>query len=58
MSLADLVKGTGPSGFGFSSTAEEVTHGLNLDGRTVLVIDNAADGRIVNCDPQMINVPR
>jgi hypothetical protein len=25
---------------------------------SVLVIDNAADGRIVNCDPQMINVPR
>ncbi len=28
---------TGPSGFGFHSTAEDVTRGLNLDGQTWLV---------------------
>lgn len=37
MSLYAALKGTGPSGFGYGSTAEEVTRGLSLDGRTVLV---------------------
>ena len=37
MSLAALVMGRGPSGFGFGSTAEEVTRDLDLSGKTVLV---------------------
>lgn len=37
MSLYAHLKGTGPSGFGYGSTAEEVTAGLSLAGRTVLV---------------------
>jgi NAD(P)-dependent dehydrogenase (short-subunit alcohol dehydrogenase family) len=37
MSLVALVKGKGESGFGYGSTAEEVTEGLDLQGRTVLV---------------------
>lgn len=38
MSLVTLFKGkSGPSGFGYGSTAEEVTEGLNLGGKTILV---------------------
>jgi NAD(P)-dependent dehydrogenase (short-subunit alcohol dehydrogenase family) len=37
MSLYQLFKRNGPSGFGYGSTAEEVTEGLSLAGRTVLV---------------------
>ncbi len=37
MSLAAILKGRGPSGFGYGSTAEEVTAGLDLSGKTYLV---------------------
>lgn len=37
MSLYALLKGKGPSGFGYGSTAEEVTEGLSLAGKTILV---------------------
>lgn len=37
MSIVALLKGKGPSGFGYASTAEEVTAGLDLRGRTILV---------------------
>jgi len=37
MSLVALVRGKGPSGFGYASTAEEVTKGLDLTGRRYLV---------------------
>src|ERR1700737_4101513 len=37
MSLCGLIKPKGPSGFGYSSTAEEVTAGLSLVGKTILV---------------------
>ncbi len=37
MSLYAMLKGRGPSGFGYGSTADEVTEGLPLQGRTVLV---------------------
>jgi WW domain-containing oxidoreductase len=38
MSLVALVKGRrGPSGFGYASTAEEVTEGVELGGKTVLI---------------------
>jgi len=37
MSLLAIVKGKGPSGFGYGSTAEEVTEGLDLKGKTMLV---------------------
>jgi len=37
MSLVSLFKGKGASGFGYGSTAEDVTRDLNLRGRTVLV---------------------
>lgn len=37
MSLVALLKPKGPSGFGYGSTAEEVTEGLDLSGRTILV---------------------
>jgi len=37
MSLVSLFKGKGPSGFGYASTAEDVTQGLNLAGKTYLV---------------------
>jgi NAD(P)-dependent dehydrogenase (short-subunit alcohol dehydrogenase family) len=37
MSLFGALRGKGPSGFGYGSTAEEVTQGISLAGRTVLV---------------------
>jgi NAD(P)-dependent dehydrogenase (short-subunit alcohol dehydrogenase family) len=37
MSLLSRIKGRGPSGFGFASTAEEVTRGLDLSSRTILL---------------------
>lgn len=38
MSLLALLKGRrGPSGFGYASTAEEVTDGIDLHGKTVLI---------------------
>ena len=38
MSLVSLIKGRrGASGFGYASTAEEVTAGLDLSGKTVLI---------------------
>jgi WW domain-containing oxidoreductase len=38
MSLVSLWKGRGgPSGFGYASTAQEVTRGVDLSGKTVLV---------------------
>ncbi len=36
-SLVAMLKRPGPSGFGYGSTAEEVTAGLDLSGKTVLV---------------------
>jgi NAD(P)-dependent dehydrogenase (short-subunit alcohol dehydrogenase family) len=37
MSLYGMFKSKGPSGFGYNSTAEDVTAGLSLQGKTVLV---------------------
>ncbi len=37
MSLYELFKASGPSGFGYGSTAEKVTEGLSLAGKTMLV---------------------
>ncbi len=37
MSLLALIKPKGPSGFGYGSTAEDVTAGLNLTGKTILI---------------------
>ncbi|MEX1368719.1 MAG: SDR family oxidoreductase [Nannocystaceae bacterium] len=37
MSLYSMLKGRGPSGFGYGSTAEEVTEGLDLQGKTILI---------------------
>ena len=37
MSLLAIFKGKGPSGFGYGSTAEDVTKGLDLSGRTILL---------------------
>jgi WW domain-containing oxidoreductase len=37
MSLYQHFKGKGPNGFGYGSTAEEVTAGLTLQGQTILV---------------------
>lgn len=37
MSLYELFKPKGPSGFGYGSTAEQVTEGLSLAGKTFLV---------------------
>ena len=37
MSLYQLFKPNGPSGFGYGSTAEQVTEGLSLRGKTMLV---------------------
>ena len=37
MSLVALFKPNGPSGFGFRSTAEDVTRGLSLRGKTILI---------------------
>ncbi|MDP2311971.1 MAG: SDR family NAD(P)-dependent oxidoreductase [Pseudomonadota bacterium] len=36
-SLYSMFKSYGPSGFGYGSTAEEVTAGLDLSGKTILV---------------------
>ena len=37
MSLISMLKGNGPSGFGYGSTAEDVTRDLDLSGSTILV---------------------
>ncbi|HXJ22929.1 MAG TPA: SDR family NAD(P)-dependent oxidoreductase [Polyangia bacterium] len=37
MALIAILKGKGPNGLGFSSTAEEATAGCDLSGRTMLV---------------------
>jgi NAD(P)-dependent dehydrogenase (short-subunit alcohol dehydrogenase family) len=37
MSLIQLFKSNGPSGFGYGSTAEDVTAGISLTGKTMLV---------------------
>lgn len=37
MSLFGMIQRPGPSGFGYNSTAEEVTEGLDLKGKTYLV---------------------
>lgn len=37
MSLFGMIRGKGPSGFGYGSTAEQVTEGLDLSGKTMLV---------------------
>ncbi|MEC9278034.1 MAG: SDR family NAD(P)-dependent oxidoreductase, partial [Chloroflexota bacterium] len=37
MSLVSIFKRNGPNGLGFSSTAEDVTEGLELIGKTVLI---------------------
>lgn len=37
LSLLALVKPNGPSGFGFGTTADQVTEGLDLSGKTYLV---------------------
>jgi len=37
VSLASLILRNGPSGFGFGTTAEQVTMGLNLQGKHILV---------------------
>ncbi len=37
MSLFALFAGKGPSGFGYGSTAEQVTEGLSLSGKTILI---------------------
>ncbi|MBX3130141.1 MAG: SDR family oxidoreductase [Polyangiaceae bacterium] len=42
MSIVSWFKGKGPSGFGYGSTAEEVSAGLDLSGRTFLVTGSTA----------------
>ncbi len=37
MSLLSMFKGKGPSGFGYGSTAESVTEGLDLSGHTIVL---------------------
>lgn len=37
MSLLSRIKRPGPNGFGYGSTAEDVTRGLDLSGKTILV---------------------
>jgi len=37
MSIVEKLLGNGPSGYGYGSTAEDVTDGLSLDGKTYLV---------------------
>jgi NAD(P)-dependent dehydrogenase (short-subunit alcohol dehydrogenase family) len=37
MSLYEIFKSKGPSGFGYGTTAEEVTEGLSLAGKTILI---------------------
>jgi WW domain-containing oxidoreductase len=37
MSLYAMFKGKGPSGFGYASSAEDVTAGLSLTGKTILI---------------------
>lgn len=37
MSLIGWFKGTGPSGYGYSSTAEDVTEELDLEGQAILI---------------------
>lgn len=37
MSLLSMLKGKGPNGFGYGSTAEDVTEGLDLSGRAIVL---------------------
>ncbi|MBB2931959.1 SDR family NAD(P)-dependent oxidoreductase [Paraburkholderia silvatlantica] len=46
MSLFALFKSAGPTGFGYGSTAEQITEGLSLAGRSILVTGcNSGIGR-------------
>jgi len=46
MSFVSLMKGTGETGFGYGSTAEEVTAGLDLSDRVILITGcNSGIGR-------------
>ena len=38
MSIISMFRRNGPTGFGYASTAEDVTQGLSLAGKTILVI--------------------
>jgi NAD(P)-dependent dehydrogenase (short-subunit alcohol dehydrogenase family) len=42
MSLVSLLKGKGPSGYGYGSTAEVVTQGIALKGKHFLVTGSTA----------------
>jgi WW domain-containing oxidoreductase len=42
MSIAAALKGKGPNGFGYGTTAMEVTAGVDLTGRTMLVTGSAS----------------
>jgi WW domain-containing oxidoreductase len=42
MSLVGLLKGKGESGFGYGSSAEQVTEGLSLQGKSFLVTGSTA----------------
>ena len=37
MSLLSRLKGVGPNGFGYGSTADDVTEGLDLTSKTMLL---------------------
>jgi NAD(P)-dependent dehydrogenase (short-subunit alcohol dehydrogenase family) len=53
MSLFAMFKSAGPTGFGYGSTAEQVTEGLSLAGQTILVraATQASGRRRVACSP-------
>jgi WW domain-containing oxidoreductase len=53
MSLLAKVLGKGPSGFGYGSTAEDVTDGLSLHGKTMLVTgcNSGLGSRPCACSP-------
>ena len=50
MSLFAMFKSAGPTGFGYGSTAEQVTEGLSLVGQTILVTGcNSGIGQEASC---------
>ena len=48
MSLFAMFKSAGPTGFGYGSTAEQVTEGLSLAGQTILVTAYAVHPGVVD----------
>jgi hypothetical protein len=57
MAVFSLFKSNGPTGLGYNSTAEEVTEGLSLTGKTILSKKGSGSNFNPNFNQQLIFRP-